>query len=97
MKQEIEHIERRKRFQIRLTYGKASFLKYDIKDGKMFIEETYTPPEYRGRGLATKLMEAALKYAEERNLKIVPKCSFAEVYFKKHPEKIDMLATIEHS
>ncbi|RLE51317.1 MAG: N-acetyltransferase [Candidatus Methanomethylicota archaeon] len=71
---------------IRLAPGKYAYLKYRIEGGKMYVNETYTPEEYRGRGLATKLMDAAMLYAKEKNLKIVPMCSFARHYLNKHPE-----------
>ena len=71
---------------IRLTPGKYAFLRYSVNESKMLINEAYTPEEYRGRGLATKLMEAAVSYAKEKNLKIIPVCSFARHYLNKHPE-----------
>ncbi len=66
-------------------------LKYRIEDNKMFLESTYTPPTLRGKGYAARLVEAAIKYAEENGLKIIPVCSYVVYYFTKHPEKKDVL------
>lgn len=79
-------------FLIRLAPGIYSFLQYEIKEKKFYINKTYTPPEYRGRGLATKLLQHAIAWAKENGLKIVPICSFAVEYFRRHPELQEELA-----
>ncbi|WP_199913847.1 GNAT family N-acetyltransferase, partial [Xanthomonas fragariae] len=38
------------------------------------------------------LVEAALNYAREANLKVVPACSYAEAYVRRHPQFQDLLA-----
>jgi len=79
-------------FHVRLAPGKHSYLKYSIEGGDMKILSTYTPEEFRGRGLAAILMEEAIKYAKENNLRIVPVCSYAKYYLEKKGNPI-----IEHS
>ncbi|MDW8034233.1 MAG: GNAT family N-acetyltransferase [Nitrososphaerota archaeon] len=73
-------------FYIPLPNSNRAFLKYYIEKGKMYILSTYTPPEYRGVGLASKLMEEAVKFASKNNLKIVPLCSYAKHYMDEHTE-----------
>ena len=70
-------------FFIRLAPGKYSYLKYSIEGGDMKILSIYTPEEFRGKGLAALLMEAAIKHGEENGLKIVPECSYAKYYLEK--------------
>lgn len=77
-------------FYIPLGSEKA-FLKYLLKEGKMYILSTYTPAEYRGMGIASRLMDEAVKFATKNNLKIVPVCSYAQHYVSKHPELRKML------
>lgn len=48
------------------------------------ITSSYTPEEYRGQGLATKIMKEVVAYAEKNNLEIVPECSFAVHYCEEH-------------
>lgn len=79
-------------FLIRLAPGTYSFLQYEIKEKKFYINKTYTPPEYRGKGFATKLLQHAVAWAKENGLKIVPVCSFAAEYFRRHLELQDELA-----
>ncbi len=78
-------------FVIRLGPGKYAYLKYRVNQNGLYIDSTFTPEEYRDRGLARKLTEAAIEYARQNSLKIVPNCSYAERYFGKHPEYRDLL------
>lgn len=55
------------------------------------IDHTFVPPEARGLGLAAKLLDAALADARAQGLKIIPRCSYAEAQFARHPEWADLL------
>ena len=70
-------------FFIRLSPGKYSYLKYKVEDGELRILSTYTPEQFRGMGLAARLMEEAVNYAERSGLKLVPECSYARNYLSK--------------
>lgn len=72
--------------------SEKAFLRYRIQGDRMYLDATYTPPQYRGKGIGRMLVEATIRYAEENGLKIVPKCSYAIYYFVKHPEKRKLLA-----
>ncbi|PYQ38868.1 MAG: hypothetical protein DMF77_23120 [Acidobacteria bacterium] len=37
-------------------------------------------------GVAGKLARAALEYAREHNLSVIPRCPFVAAYIRKHPE-----------
>lgn len=50
------------------------------------IDHTYTDPKLRGQGVAKQLVEHAVDYARENNLKIVPLCSYARVVMERDPE-----------
>ncbi|MEJ5293261.1 MAG: GNAT family N-acetyltransferase [Candidatus Methanosuratincola sp.] len=79
-------------FMIRLSPRSSAELAYHIEGSLIFLDSTYTPEEFRGRGVGAKLVEAAISYAKERGLRIVPVCPFALEYFKKHPEHDDILS-----
>jgi hypothetical protein len=81
------------KFLIRLTPKDHAYVEYHLEGDKMYIDSTFTPEEYRGRGLAAELTEAAIGYAREKKFKIVPNCSYAKDYFEKHPEHRDMLTS----
>lgn len=38
---------------------------------RAYILNVYTEPEYRGRGLATQLMQSALEFCEARHLTVI--------------------------
>ena len=57
------------------------------RDGEaMLFTHTGVPPALRGRGIAGKLTAAALDYARDHDLKIVPLCSYVAAYVERHPE-----------
>lgn len=58
----------------------------------LHLVHTEVPPESAGRGIAGALLEAVLDYAGESGLKVVPQCSYARAYMKRHPETQALLA-----
>ena len=85
------------KFLIKLSPKDSAYIEYRLEGGRMHIDSTFTPDEYRGRGLAAELTEAAIRYARENKFKIVPDCSYAEKYFENHPEHRDVLASTQES
>ena len=60
-------------------------------DRAMSIDHTYVSPELRGQGTAGQLMAAAARRVRQRELKVVPVCSYAVSWFQDHPEEADLL------
>ncbi len=66
--------------------GKLSKLDY-IQNGKNFvITHVGVHPSLRGQGVAAKIVEAGIEYAKENSFRVVPMCSYAAAYFRRHPE-----------
>ncbi len=82
---EVIHDKENTSFVIRID-GFSSYVSYVINDGIMELYTTYTPPQLRGKGLAEKAVRAALDYAKENKLKVVPTCSYVRVFIERHPE-----------
>ncbi|MCZ7609468.1 MAG: N-acetyltransferase [Ignavibacterium sp.] len=59
---------------------------YAEDKGTIDLYSTYTPPQLRGKGLAADVVKAALEYAEEKNLKVIPTCWYVRKYVDEHPE-----------
>jgi len=57
----------------------------------LIINHTEVYPEFEHHGHGQMLVEAAMKFARGRNIKIVPRCSFAKAMFKEHKEWGDVL------
>ncbi|MEM3948237.1 MAG: GNAT family N-acetyltransferase [Zestosphaera sp.] len=87
------HVERRGSvFIIRFEDGSKAWLSFREDGGKMYLLETYTPEKYRWRGYAARLVEAAVRDAEVRNLRIVPICSYSIHYFLRNRDARKVLA-----
>ncbi len=71
-----------KRFQT-VVGGHLAQLNYRVSDGVFQIDYVYVPPAYRLRGIAGKLMEAALAYAQSEGLRVNPICSYARAYIAR--------------
>ncbi len=86
----IDNTERH-RFEL-VEDGHTAFAAYRIDGDVITFTHTIVPPEIGGRGIAGKLIGAALASVEERGLKVVPQCPFVAAYFQKHPELAGLLA-----
>lgn len=78
-------------FYIKLPDGSKAYLRYEVVGKTLRLIETYTPPQHRGKGLAGLMVEEAIKYAVENDLKIEPICSYVVHYFVKNREKRGLL------
>jgi len=61
-----------------------------IKDG-ISIDHTRTFHGFEGKGVASALVEAANDYAVTHRLMVRPVCSYAEAWYRKHPQYSDVL------
>ena len=69
-----------------------SVLDYELGPGRVVFTHTGVPPAYRGQGLAAQLVEAGLRWAREAGLKVVPACSYVQLYIQRHPEWQNLVA-----
>ncbi len=82
---EVIHDKDNNRFVIYID-GAEAFVEYSLAENVIELYHTYTPPHLRGRGLAEKVVHAALEYAKENKLKVIPSCSYVAVFLQRHPE-----------
>lgn len=82
----MEYNIRANALTIRLDEKNLASVVFHTEGNKMYLDSTFTPEEYRGRGIGSELMKASMDYAKKNNLLIVPVCSFAKEYFRKHEE-----------
>ena len=88
-KLEVTHNEAEQRFETWID-GYLSKLDY-IQDGNNFvITHVGVYPELRGQGIAGRIVEVGLEYAKENSLRVVPMCSYAAAYIRKHPEYAEL-------
>jgi predicted GNAT family acetyltransferase len=87
----VRHDRKRRRFEIAADGG-PSVLDYVLEERTAVLTHTEVPPALRGRGLAEKLVRAALAWAEEEKLRVEPACSYAARFIQRHPEYARLLA-----
>ncbi len=54
------------------------------------IDHTEVPSEFKGRGVGKKMVMAAVDFARNNDVKIIPACSFVKSLFEKIPETKDV-------
>ena len=74
----VKHDEKGCRFDLTADGKRGGYLTYEVYGGCMDIQHTVVEPELRGKGLGDVLLDAAVKYADEKGLEIKPTCSFAK-------------------
>ncbi|MCT1531281.1 N-acetyltransferase [Sphingobacterium daejeonense] len=67
-----------------MTYSKAG-------TGKIIIDHTEVDPEEKGKGIGSVLLEKAVEFARDNNLKILPLCPFAKAQFDRDVNIRDVL------
>jgi uncharacterized protein len=60
-------------------------------DDKFIIDHTAVDDRLRGQGVGRHLVEAAVTFAREKAVKIIPLCPFAKSVFAKEPQWRDVL------
>ena len=70
--------------------GHLSVCEYELEGGRMVFTHTLVPPELRGRGLAEKLVRAALADARASGRKVEPQCSYVAKFIERHAEYQDL-------
>lgn len=77
--------------------GQTCHLDYTVEDlvppgGPMTITHTVVPEAVGGRGIAGALVKAALDFARNEHWQVVPACSYADAWMRRHPEYEDLRA-----
>lgn len=87
---DIIHHEAQGRFEC-MVDGRLCELDYRLDGNRMAILHTGVPPQVGGRGIASDLTRAALDLARSRGWQVLPLCSYAAAYLRRHPEYADLL------
>jgi predicted GNAT family acetyltransferase len=83
--QEVTHNAAAHRYELPTEHGLAIAVYHQQGDGVVFTH-TEVPPADEGKGIASKLVRAALDDTRRRGFKIVPACSFVSAFVRRHPE-----------
>ena len=79
------------RFEL-VEAGQTAFADYVRQDGRLVIPHVEAPVALRGTGAAGRLMQGVVAHAHAEGVKIVPICSYAAAWLRRHPEHADLVA-----
>ena len=91
MTETIRDNQQRGRFELDVG-GQIVVAMYGRSGDKLVIPHVEAPPALRGTGAAGRLMQAIVELARAKRLKIVPLCSYAAAWIRRHREYHDVLA-----
>ncbi len=94
---DIKIIHDQKNHIFKTSIDDKSCLNYKMPDKNVInFYHTFVPDKLRGQGIAAKLVEAGLKYAEKNKFRVIPDCSYVKVYIERN-EKYKSLLKSEKS
>jgi len=100
MTEQLVRHERNKtsgRYIIDLGNGLSAKMTYSrLSVCKIAIDHTYVPQDFRGQGIAMKMMEFAISQARRNRDRIVPVCTYVQAQFERHEEWSDVLVDKAH-
>jgi uncharacterized protein len=79
------------RFSIAVDGQKVGFTEYADRDSQRIFPHTEVLDEFGGRGLATILVNEALRSTRDAGLRIVAVCPLVAAFVKKHHEFDDLV------
>ena len=87
----IEHQADQMRFVLEEDGYEAQVI-YEMRGDVLHLTHTLVPGAIGGRGIAAKLVQAAMDYAKANDMKVSPDCSYAEAWIRKNPSYQDLVA-----
>lgn len=88
---EVIHNAAARRFEARVE-GQLAVAVYRLDGPVMAMVHTEVPAALEGRGIASRLVQAAFDHAQAEGLKIRPLCSYVVAWARRHPERAALLA-----
>ena len=70
----------------------TGYVEYELAGNTMTLTHTIVPDAIGGRGIASGLVKAALDHARAAGWNVVPQCSYAGSWMRKHPDYEDLRA-----
>jgi uncharacterized protein len=81
----VVHNRSKSRFEMEVG-GQLAMAEYRRDGDRMVFTHTEVPPQFRGHGLAERIVLFALDFARRENLSVVPLCSYVARVLQRHPE-----------
>lgn len=81
----------RNRFEYEVE-GRIAFINYRRAGDVLSLTHAEVPPELEGRGIGSFMVRGTLDLIRSRTEKVIPACSFVDVFVRRNPEYQDLLA-----
>jgi len=81
----------RNRFEL-TENGLTAFANYRRNGDILVVPHVESPPALRGKGTADRLMRHVAEHARAHGIKLIPTCSYAAAWFRRHTEYRDVLS-----
>lgn len=82
--------ERLHRFEIETDGGTAQLV-FHRGPSLLDLVHAEVPPQAEGRGFGSALVRAAMEYAKEQRLRVIPSCPFVRQWLQRHHEYDDIV------
>jgi uncharacterized protein len=79
------------RFEVHVDGKLAGFAQYRVAPGTITFTHTEIDDAYGGKGLAGKLVRAALDAARTRGLAVLPECPYVRRWIERHEDYQDLV------
>ena len=88
----LERRGHRGRYVLDMPSGEPAELTFvDSGPDHIIVDHTWVPQDYRGRGIAEKLVVKVVEDARAQGLKITPLCRYVAAEFRRHKDWADVL------
>ena len=87
---DVRHEPDHDRFAADVSGGTAE-LAYVRKGEAVAFVHTFVPEPARGQDVGTALVDAAMAWARDEALAVVPQCPFVGAYVESHPDVRDLV------
>lgn len=89
MSEAVQDNRSRNRYELHES-GQVVFADYRRNGDTLYVTHVEAPPSLRGTGAAGRLMAGLVDAARAEGLKIVPYCSYAAAWLRRHKEHADL-------
>jgi uncharacterized protein len=86
---QIIHNPAENRFEVWID-GLLSKLDYIVNGDTIVMTHVGVHPQHRGGGVAGKITQVALEYSKEKNLRVIPMCSYVGAYIRRNPQYLEL-------
>ncbi|GAC1360677.1 MAG: GNAT family N-acetyltransferase [Herpetosiphon sp.] len=81
----VTHNEGGQRYEVTIGHDIA-VLEYQLASHEITLTHTEVPQVLEGRGIAAKLVKAALEEAQSQGRNVIPRCPFVASYIHRHAD-----------